>query len=63
MRTTTFATAGDVQRFVVSSMPPRGPRPSDADAWAVVAFALQANGITSPSPLSAANGDAVPLGR
>jgi mono/diheme cytochrome c family protein len=58
-----FRTVGDVQRFVQAAMPPKGPKLSDADAWAVVAFALSANGVNPPAPLSAANGDALPLGR
>ena len=62
-RTMAFNTVGDVQRFVKSTMPPKGPKLSDADAWAVVAFALSANGVTPASPLSAANGDTMPLGR
>ena len=63
VRTMPFRTVGDVQRFVHASMPPKGPRLSDADAWAVVAFALSANGVVPPAPLSAANGDTLPLGR
>lgn len=63
LRTVPFWTVGDVQRFVKTNMPPMGTRLSDADAWAVVAFALQANGVTPPAPLSAANGDTLPLGR
>jgi mono/diheme cytochrome c family protein len=63
LRTMPFHTVGDVQRFVHANMPPKGPKLSDSDAWAVVAFALKANGVTPPAPLSASNGDTLPLGR
>jgi mono/diheme cytochrome c family protein len=63
LRTMPFWTVGDVQRFVKSNMPPCAARPSEGDAWAVVAHVLKKNGMTPSAPLSAANGDTLPLGR
>lgn len=62
-RTMPFKTVGDVEAFVASSMPPGGPALSSSDAWAVIAFALQANGVKPERPLDAASAAGMPLGR
>jgi hypothetical protein len=56
-----FHTAGDVARFVVPNMPPSGPKPSGDEAWAILAFALQANGVQRADAVNAGNADTIVL--
>ena len=60
-RTGPFHTAGDVARFVVPNMPPVGPKPSGDEDWAILAFALKANGVTRPDAVGPANADTIVL--
>jgi mono/diheme cytochrome c family protein len=65
LRTVRFENAADVARFVTANMPPegKGPGTSPEDAHAIVAFALDANGIRPQEPLDAANAASVRLAR
>ncbi len=60
-RTGPFRTAGDVAQFVVTTMPPGGPKLVEADAWAVLGFALKANGVTLAEPVGPATAAAIVL--
>jgi hypothetical protein len=55
------STAGDVARFVVPNMPPTGPKPSVDEDWAVLAFALKANGVVRPDAVGEGNADSIVL--
>jgi mono/diheme cytochrome c family protein len=54
-RKTPFLTVADVATFVVANMPPKKGGSLPADQYlAILAFALSANGITLPAPLTLA---------
>jgi cytochrome c len=54
-RTTEFETVADVASFVVANMPANAPGSLDTDEYyAILAFALDANGIELDEPLDAA---------
>jgi mono/diheme cytochrome c family protein len=61
IRMTPFRTAADVAAFVVKNMPPGGPSLPIADYWAILAFDLQANGVTLEAPLGPSNAGSVHL--
>ncbi len=53
VRTTQFVTVADVAAFAVAAMPPVDPGSLSAEEyWAVLAFALSANGITLEQKLT-----------
>jgi cytochrome c len=57
-----FRTAQDVAAFVVPNMPPPpAPRLSGPEAWAVLAFALSANGVELTEPVGPDNAAAIVL--
>src|SRR5262249_33390967 len=61
-RKTQFRTALDVANFVVPNMPPDpAPRLSGDDAWAVLAFALSANGVALSKPVGPDNAASIVL--
>lgn len=61
-RKSQFRTAFDVAQFVVPNMPPDpAPRLSGDDAWAVLAFALHANGVALTSPVGPDNAASIVL--
>lgn len=62
VRKTQFKTAMDVAQFVVANMPPgKRQKLSEPDAWAVLAFALTANGVELREPVGAHNASAIKL--
>jgi mono/diheme cytochrome c family protein len=63
-RDASFFTAFDVANFVIHNMPPfpdERERIPPADHWAVVAFALDANGVKLDEPLGPSNADKIML--
>ncbi len=61
LRRGTFRTAADVAQFVVTTMPPGGPKIAEADAWAVLGFDLKANGVTLAEPVGPHNAASIVL--
>jgi len=62
VRRAQFHTAADVARFATRNM--RADNPGtlpQADYWAILAFALHANGVDLPAPLDASNAANVTL--
>lgn len=53
VRTALFKTAADVGTFVIASMPPVGPKLTEAEYWSILAFDLKANGIELAQELDA----------
>lgn len=56
-----FVTARDVGRFTIDNMPPVGDPLAAEDTWAILAFAIDANGIAMPEPLGPATAASVVL--
>jgi mono/diheme cytochrome c family protein len=61
LRTGAFRTAGDVARFAVATMPPVGAKPTADEYWAILAFALKANGVQRTEPVGPGNADSIVL--
>ncbi|HYO94677.1 MAG TPA: c-type cytochrome [Polyangiaceae bacterium] len=62
VRTTQFRTAADVAAFVVAKMPPGNPGSlAESEYWAILAFALHANGVDLTRTLDAASAATVVL--
>jgi mono/diheme cytochrome c family protein len=65
-RAVRFRSAAEVARFAMHNMPPDPElraRIEEEDYWAVVAFALSANGIELEQPLGERNAGTIALGR
>lgn len=63
-RQTEFRTALDVAQFVTQNMPPdesRRRQIAEQDYWAILAFALSANGVQLSEPVSAHNAQTIVL--
>jgi cytochrome c len=63
-RAVTFRSALDVAVFATQSMPPKAEERrnlSEPDYWAVLAFALQANGVELTEPVGPGNAGAIIL--
>ena len=51
----------DVAVFATSTMPPKGPKPTEDQYWAILAFALSANGVSVKDPVGPNNASSIVL--
>ena len=62
-RTGEFKTALDIAKFAVQNMPPGKDRLPEADYWAILAFALHANGVKLDTPVGPDNAASIVINK
>ena len=56
-----FHTAGDIAKWVVENMPPKGDKPTAEQYYAILAFDLKANGVDLKEPVGPENAGSIVL--